>query len=170
MLSAAGMWHWFPPLITLRGLLLVASAHGSEIVLNFTLDEHNNNFFKPTDAVGLARRSSLQAAAGYLSTIIAKDDWQSLPDFEETFSLYDMAASSIVDLSSNMMQGTPEADGVGYSDNVRFDNRDSVGEIGYVAYVAAFVLDSDASFLARGGWDSGDRRNPAGVCETELST
>ena len=57
----------------------------------------------------------MDTAAAFLSTIITNDDWEILPTLNETFSVSDIAASSIFDLDGNLLEGTAESDGEGYT-------------------------------------------------------
>lgn len=165
--------------ILLHSLIVCAictdKAEAINIVLDYTLDEQNENWFDPQTAEGLARRSSLGVAAEFLSTIITNDDWGGLTSLDESFSLTDIAASSIYDLDGNLLTGVPETDGAGYeyadsSNNVDTTNRFSVAANEYIVYVAAFEFDAGSTANARGGWDSNDRRNAAGIAGTEFNT
>ncbi len=157
--------------VTLALSLFAASrACAIEIVLDYTLDANNNNWFGDTPE-GLARRASVDAAAGFLSAIITNDDWTSLPTLNETFFLSDIAASSITDISGNTIFGSPESDGLGFRyGSIGTTNRSSVAENEYIVYVSAFDFDAEATAGAKGGWDSSDRRNAAGFALTEFNT
>ncbi|NNC90776.1 MAG: hypothetical protein HKN82_20150 [Akkermansiaceae bacterium] len=146
-------------------------SQGIEIVLDFTLDEQNYNWFDPATSEGMARRQALESAAGFLSTIIRNDDWNSLPTLNESFSFRDLSESSINDLDGNPVAGAPDPDGTGYVySSISTTNRSSVGANQYIVYVGAFVFDSGTSSHAIGGWDSNDRRNAAGMDGTEFNT
>ncbi len=146
------------------------TATAINIVLDYTLDANNNNWFGGTPD-GLARRASVDVAAGFLSAIITNDDWESLPTLNESFSLSDIAASSITDISGSTMFGSPESDGLGFSyDNIATTNRSSVAENEYIIYVSAFDFDASTTSNAKGGWESSDRRNAAGFALTEFNT
>lgn len=161
------------PLIALGcvSMLIAAPAvEGIEVVLDFTLDEQNYNWFDPATSEGRARREALQAAAGFLSAIIRNEDWGGLSSLNETIGFSDLSESSISDLAGNVVSGTGEADGAGYSYSIATSNRSSVGANEYVIYVGAFYFDSGTGSHAMGGWDSNDRRNAAGVAGTEFNT
>ena len=93
----------------------------------------------------------------------------------ESFTLSDIAASSIFDLDGNPLVGTAESDGAGYSyanagNDIHTTNRAGVGANEYVVYVGAFAFDSGSTANAKGGWDSNDRRNAAGLAGSEFNT
>ena len=46
-------------------LMFMGKGKAIEIVLDFTLDEQNYNWFNPSTSLGQERRASLQAAAGF---------------------------------------------------------------------------------------------------------
>ena len=97
-------------------VLVVARGAGAiDIVIDYALDASNENWFDPLSAEGQARRDAVSTAAEFLSTIITNDDWESLPTLNETFSVSDIAASSIFDLDGNLLEGTAESDGDGYT-------------------------------------------------------
>ncbi len=141
-------------------------AHAIQITLDFTLDEQNLNWFGGTPE-GLARRASLTSAAGFLSAIIINDDWNALNSLNESFSLSDIALSSINDLDGNPINGTPS--GGSYSYSINTTNRSGVAANEYIIYVGAFPF-TGTSAHAKGGWDSADRRNAAGFAGTEFNT
>ena len=159
-------------------LVFWASCECSEainITLDFTLDEQNENWFDPGTTEGLNRRGAVGAAAQFLSTIITNDDWAALPSLNESFTFTDIRASTIRDLEGRTLIGVPESDGDGFSysgasNNVDTTNRSSVAANEYVVYVGAFEFDSGTTANAKGGWDSSDRRNPAGIARTEFNT
>lgn len=159
--------------LALAAVLTTSTCQAINITLDFTLDEQNENWFNPSSPLGQARRASVAAAADFFSTIITNDDWSSLPALNESITFSDIAASTIFDLDGNLLTGTPERDGDGFayassSNNVDITNRSSVAANEYVVYVGAFPFASNSN--ARGGWDSFDRRNAAGVAETEFNT
>lgn len=156
----------------LLALLAATPVEAISIVLDYSIDEQNENWFDPTDADGLARRLALNAAADFLSAIIANDDWSPLPALEEAISFTDIAASSIRSPTGELLFGTPESDGVGFSFSVPVsDDRSGVRANEYVVYAGAFAFDAASlSVNAKAGWDSNDRRNAAGSLETEFNT
>lgn len=172
--------HIVPGRAAVLGWLLVVGvslppAAAIQITLDYTLDEQNENWFSPNSAEGLARRGAVGAAAEFLSTILANDDWQPLDSLVEQITFTDIRASTIRGLSGNLLVGTPESDGEGYaytgsSNNVDITNRDSIGANEYVVYVGAFAFDDGSTANAKGGADSADRRNTAGVLGTEFNT
>jgi hypothetical protein len=91
-------------IVLLSSLLLFSAvmreAQGIDIVLDYTLDEQNNNWFDVASSDGLARRNALDIAVDFHSNIITNDDWNSLPQLNESFSVSDLAASSLKDLDS----------------------------------------------------------------------
>ncbi|MDB4271107.1 hypothetical protein N9881_00115 [bacterium] len=151
-------------------LLFCSTAPAIEIVLDFTLDEQNSNWFNPNQADSLARRQALESAAQFLSEIILNDDWNALPTLNEGISFSDIRDSSIKDLDGSTIFGTPETDGTGYRHTMATSNRSAIGANTYIVYVGAFFLDSGTTALAIGGWDSADRRNAAGSSEIEFNT
>ncbi len=156
-------------------ILLPPPAQAIQITLDYTLDEQNENWFDPTSEVGLMRRGAVGAAAEFLSQIITNDDWSPLNSLDESFTLTDIAASTIRGLNGQLLTGSPESDGEGYSyssssNNIDTINRDSVAANEYVVYVGAFAFDSGTSSNAKGGYDSNDRRNSAGFAGTEFNT
>ena len=144
-------------------------ASGIDIVLDYSLDDNNWGWFSGTPE-GLARRASLDAAAGFLSEIITTDDWAALPSLNETFSMTDIFQSTIVGPSGQTLTGSPDSDGQGFAYTVPTSNRSSVGVNEYIIYVGALAFDSGTSSHAKGGWDSSDRRNAAGFAGTEFNT
>lgn len=138
-----------------------------DIVLDYTLDTQNLDWFGGTPD-GLARRAALDSAAGFLSAIITNDDWNSLSSLNESFSLSDIALSTINDLSGNPIVGTP-ADGA-YTYNISTTNRSSVAANEYIIYVGAFPFGPGTSAHAKAAWDSNDYRNAAGQAMTEFNT
>jgi hypothetical protein len=166
------------PSVTL-GLLLVVtltqSASAISLVVDYTLDEMNEQWFDPQTSDGLMRRQAVDSAAGFLSAVITNDDWQSLGSLDELFSLSDIAASSIIGLDGNPLNGTAESDGAGYAysgsgNGIRTTNRSSVGANEYVVYVGAFTFDAGNSANAKASWSSSDRRNAAGEAGLEFNT
>lgn len=157
-------------------VLVVARGLGAiDIVVDYALDASNENWFDPLSAEGQARRDAVSTAAEFLSTIITNDDWESLPILDETFSVSDIAASSIFDLDGNPLEGTAESDGDGYtysrsSNNIHTSNRSSVSANEYIVYVGAFAFDAGSTANAKGGSDSTDRRNAAGHDGLEFNT
>ena len=77
-------------------VLVVARGVGAiDIVVDYALDTTNENWFDPFSEEGQAQRDAVNTAAAFLSTIITNDDWESLPTLDETFSVSEIAASSI---------------------------------------------------------------------------
>jgi len=140
-----------------------------DLVLDYTLDENNEDWFGGSPE-GLARRAAVDTAADFLSTIITNDDWSALPTLNESFSLSDIAASSIQNIDDVTINGSAESDGDGYEYSLSTSNRSSVGANEYIVYVSAFEFDAGTSSHAKGGWDSNDRRNAAGFALTEFNT
>ncbi|MDE0862123.1 MAG: hypothetical protein OSA93_18360 [Akkermansiaceae bacterium] len=156
--------------LAIAGFLLCAPfATSIEIVLDFTLDEQNHNWFNPSSPEGAARRTSAESAAAFLSAIIENDDWAVLPSLDESFSIRTLAAGVINDLDGNPIIGTPERD-IGYEYDIPTTNRSGVAANQYIIYVGAFPFDSSSSAHAWGGWVSNDRRNAAGSAGTEFNT
>ncbi len=151
------------------GCCLASKATAINIVLDYSLDTNNNNWFGGSPE-GLARRAALDSAAGLLSAIITNDDWSSLPTLNESFSLTDIAASSINDVNGNTIFGSPESDGLGFSYTINTTNRSSVAANEYIIYVAALDFDPGTSAHAKSLWDSSDRRNAAGFALAEFNT
>ena len=157
-------------------VLVVARGVGAiGIVVDYALDATNENWFDPFSKEGQARRDAVDTAAAFLSTIITNDDWEILPTLNETFSVSDIAASSIFDLDGNLLEGTAESDGEGYtysrsSNNIHTSNRSSVSANQYVVYAGAFEFDAGSTSNAKGGSDSSDRRNDAGRDGLEFNT
>ncbi len=154
---------------------LAQPAAAIQITLDYTLDEQNENWFDPGSAEGLARRGAVGAAAEFLSTIIVNDDWSPLTSLNEQITFSDIKASTIRGLSGNLLFGSPESDGEGYTysssnNNVDITNRDSIGANEYVVYVGAFEFDDGSTANAKGGSDSSARRNSAGFAGTEFNT
>lgn len=146
-----------------------------DIVLDYSLDAANENWFDAGSSAGLARRNALNAAADFLSAIIVNDDWTGLSTLNESFTLTDIAASSIFDIDGNVLTGTPESDGVGYAysssgNDIHTTNRSSVAANEYIVYVGAFAFDAGSTANAKGGSDSNDYRNAAGFAGTEFNT
>ena len=170
-MAAEVLPRWVTPLAL--GVLLTICATrpvcGIEIVLDFTMDEKNENWFGGTPT-GLARRAAVESAASFLSAIITNDDWNSLPSFNGSLGFTDIAASSLVDLSGNPIAGTMESDGQGYEYDIPVTNRSSVEANQYIIYVGAFQFDAGATGHAKGGWDGSNRRNAAGLALTEFNT
>jgi hypothetical protein len=151
------------------------SSSAIDIVLDYTLDERNENWFDPLSSVGMARRAAVDSAAEFLSEIIVNDDWASLLQLDEAITFTDIAASTIFDLSGNTLVGQAESDGQGYSysstfNDVHTTNRSSVGANEYIVYVGAFAFDAGATANAKASWDSNDRRNAAGEAGVEFNT
>ncbi|MEO0530069.1 MAG: hypothetical protein AAF266_05745 [Planctomycetota bacterium] len=153
----------------LCGVAMPRNAPAINIVLDYTLDENNWNWFGGTPE-GIARRATLDAAAGFLSEIITNDDWAPLPTLNESFSLTDIFQSSINGLDGQPVFGSAESDGRGFQYDISTTNRSSVGANEYIVYVAALAFDTGTSAHAKAGWDSNDRRNAAGVAGTEFNT
>ena len=154
-------------------LLAIAAterAGAIEIVLDYTLDANNEDWFGAGTPGGPERRSAVDTAAEFLSAIITNDDWNSLPTLNESFTLSDIAASSLNDLDGNSISGSAESDGAGFGYNISTTNISSVGANEYIVYVGAFQFDSGTSSHAKGGWDSNDRRNQAGIDLVEFNT
>ncbi|QEG36702.1 hypothetical protein [Bythopirellula goksoeyrii] len=148
----------------------VASVHAIQITLDYTLDENNENWFDLGTSTGQARRASLDSAAAFLSAIITNNDWTDLTSLNGSIGFSDIQASSIVDLSGNVVQGSAESDGQGYSYTLSTSNRSSVAANEYVIYVGAFSFDSGTTAHAKGGWDGYDSRNAAGAAGSEFNT
>lgn len=165
--------HLVLPIVVVLAIGIGPPAKAIDIVLDYTLDANNNNWFGGT-AEGLARRASVDAAAGFLSAIITNDDWSSLPTLDEDFFLTDIAASSIVDISGNTIFGSSESDGLGFRfDDIGTTNHSSVAANEYIVYVAGFGFDAGTTSNAKGasgGNEENNRRNAAGVAETEFNT
>lgn len=156
-------------------LLLAASAPAISIVLDYTLDEQNENWFDPTTDDGLARRLAVNAAADFLSVILTNDDWAALPQLNESITFTDIASSTLRGVSGELLFGTPETDGAGFaytssSNNIDTTNRSSVDANEYIVYVGAFAFDALTTSNAKAGWDSFDRRNAAGFAGAEFNT
>lgn len=159
----------------LSAALAAPPALAISIVLDYTLDEQNENWFDPSTTDGLARRLAVNAAADLLSTIITNDDWTPLPILNESISATDIAASTIRGLDGELLFGSPESDGLGFSYSVSSNsidttNRASVDANEYVVYVGAFAFDAATTANAKASWDSSDRRNAAGASGTEFNT
>lgn len=158
------------------GILAVSyNARGISIVLDYTLDSYNENWFDPTDPQGMARRAAVDSAADFLSAIIVNDDWQPVSLVNESITFTDLAADRIYDLAGNQLIGTAEPDNAGYSyssssNSVDIVNRASAGPNEYVVYVGAFAFDSGTTAHAKASWDSSDRRNDAGSNGLEFNT
>ncbi|MEQ8848886.1 hypothetical protein [Botrimarina sp.] len=168
-----------PPCACLVAALVLALAPGRcgaiSIVLDFGLDEQNENWFDASTTDGRARRRAVGAAADLLSAIIVNDDWAPLSSLNESVTFTDIAASTIRGIDGSLLTGEPESDGQGYAyldstNNVDTVNRSGVDANEYVVYVGAFAFDSGTSSNAKGGWDSSDRRNSAGLARTEFNT
>ncbi|MEM8947099.1 MAG: hypothetical protein AAGD11_18140 [Planctomycetota bacterium] len=152
------------------GVASVPQTSAIEVVLDYTLDEQNSNWFSDSPA-GQARRASLDAAAAFLSAIITNDDWNSLSSLNQNISFTDIAASSLQDLDGNTVLGSPESDGEGFAYSFPTSNRSSLAANEYVIYVGAFEFDSGTSAQAKGGWSSsGSSRNAAGAAGSEFNT
>lgn len=152
-----------------------SSIHAIEIVVDYTLDQRNENWFDPLSTDGQDRRAAVDSAAAFLSAIITNDDWEPLASLNESFTLSDIAAGTIYDLDGRPLTGSPESDGEGFSysyssNNIDTTNRSSVGANEYIVYVGAFAFDSGTTSNAKGGWDSNDRRNSAGRAGAEFNT
>ncbi len=159
----------------LLAIAAVRNAGAINIVLDYTLDARNENWFDTQTPNGLARRNAVDAAAEFLSAIIINDDWGSLSTLDESFTLSDIAASTIFSINGSLLVGTPESDGQGYtyassSNDIDTTNRSSVAANEYIVYVGAFAFDSGATAHAKASWDSSDRRNAAGFAGTEFNT
>lgn len=142
-------------------LLSTAASPALEIVLDFSVDEQNYNWFDPTDSDGLARRQSLESAAAFLSTIIRDDDWNQITSFNTSINFSDLSESTINDLDGSPISGTSETDGAGYAYSIPTSNRPSLPANTLVVYVGAFNFDSGTSSHAKGGWGSYGDRNGA---------
>ncbi|TWT33939.1 hypothetical protein KOR34_37750 [Posidoniimonas corsicana] len=150
-------------------------ASGITITLDFTLDAVNDNWFDPATPAGLARRASVESAAGFLTGVIQNSDWEPLGSLNESLTFTDIAAPTIKNLNGETLIGDPESDGVGYSyttsaNDVDTTNRASVAANEYVVYVGAFAFDSGTTSNAKASWDSADRRNDAGRAGAEFNT
>ncbi len=158
--------------LLLFSLLIVASplasTHAIQITLDYTLDTNNENWFDSSPA-GQARRAAVDTAAAFLSAIITNDDWSSV-NFSGDIGLSDIDASTIVDLSGNVVAGTPESDGRGFSYDIPITNRSTVAANEYVIYVNAFEFDFGTTAHAKAIWDGSNRRNAAGFALTEFNT
>ncbi len=152
-------------------LALVAGSQASaiDIVLDYTLDDQNEGWFSGSPE-GLARRASVDAAAGFLSAILTNDDWDAVSISNKDHTFTDIAASTLNDLNGNPVAGTPESDGQGYNYEFDVTNLSTVNANEYVIYVGAFEFDPGTSSHAKAGWDSSTRRNAAGFAGQEFNT
>jgi len=162
-------------ILTVMATGLPRGANAIDIVLDYSLDAANENWFDSQSSEGLARRNALGSAADFLSTIIVTDDWSGLSSLNESFTLTDIAASSIFDIDGNVLTGSPESDGAGYaytssSNDIHTTNRSSVAANEYIVYVGAFAFDAGSTANAKGGSDSADYRNAGGFAGTEFNT
>lgn len=149
--------------------MLVCNTAAIEITLDFSLDEHNLNWFGDTPE-GVARRGTVLAAAEFLSAIITNDDWNAVDISGRDLSFNDIAIAQIQDFSGQPVSGTPEADGAGYTYTLPVSNRSLVATNEYVLYVGALPFDNATSGHAKASWDGSDRRNAAGVAGAEFNT
>jgi hypothetical protein len=151
----------------------VASAPGRaraiDIVLDYTLDEQNWNWFSGT-ITGLERRAALDAAAGFLSAILTDEDWAAVSIDSPTLGLTDLFQSSIKGLDGLSVNGTAESDGAGYSYNLPISNRSTVGPNEFVVYVTAFAFDNRSTAHAKASANGVARRNAAGEAGVEFNT
>ncbi|TWT47768.1 hypothetical protein [Botrimarina hoheduenensis] len=167
---AASRANRFGVCLTLLSLSVpVSPAAAIELVLDYTLDENNANWFGVSPE-GIARRATLDAAADFLSAIITNEDWSALPSLNRSFGLTDLFASSIIGLDGQPIAGFAESDGRGYEYSIPTSNRSAVGANQYVVYVGAFAFDTATTARAKGGWNDADRRNPAGFAGVEFNT
>lgn len=158
--------------IALAVVLVIAAvspAIAINVVLDYTLDEYNENWFGGTPEA-LARRASVDAAASFLSAIITNDDWNAISIPNENLTFEDVAASTIYDLEGNLIGGVLDGDGQGYFYDIDVSNRSSVAANEYVIYIGAFQYDSGTTAHAKASWDSSDRRNSAGFAGVEFNT
>ncbi|QDV75426.1 hypothetical protein [Botrimarina mediterranea] len=144
-------------------------ASAIDIVLDYTLDEQNWNWFSGT-AAGLERRAALDAAAGFLSAILTDDDWDAVAIDSTAIGLYDLFQSSINGFDGLPVSGTAESDGAGYSYNLPISNRSTVGANEFVVYVTAFAFDNRSTAHAKASANGAARRNAAGAAGAEFST
>ncbi|QDU89219.1 hypothetical protein Pla175_26060 [Pirellulimonas nuda] len=156
-------------------LLCAPTASAIDIVLDYTLDAQNENWFDATTPAGAARRAAVDTAAAFLSAIITNDDWAAVSVSNESFTLSDIAASTIRGLNGAVLIGVPESDGAGYSyggagNDIDVTNRSSVGANEYLVYVGAHAFDAGSTANANGVWDSNDRRNDAGRSGAQFNT
>ena len=105
-----------------------------EIVLDFSIDEQNYNWFDPASSDGLERRKAVEAAAGFLSTIIRDDDWNAVPSFNSSIPFSDLSESTLKNISGATVSGTPESDGAGYAYSFPSTNRSSLAANQIVKY------------------------------------
>ncbi len=134
-----------PPKFLLPLLLTTSPAPAIELVLDFTLDEQNYNWCNPATTDGLARRHTLQSAAGFLSAIIRDDDWNALTSFNKSFSISDVSENVLNNIAGTPVAGTAEGDGAGYSYSFSTTNRSSLGANQIVIYIGAFHFDPDTT-------------------------
>jgi hypothetical protein len=162
-------FRWTPILVVCLLLMAAPKIHAIHITLDFTLDDNNLNWFG-NSAAGMSRRAILESAASFLSGIITNDDWNALPTFEGDLDFTDISASTITDLGGNIVSGTPESDGAGYSYSMNTVNRTSVAANEYVIYVGALAFDNGTTAHAKANYDGNDRRNAAGLTQAEFNT
>jgi hypothetical protein len=149
--------------------IAAAPARAIEIVLDYTLDEQNWNWFSGTGA-GLERRAALDAAAGFLSAILTDDDWDAVAIDSTTIGLSDLFQSSINGLDGVPVAGTAESDGAGYYYNLPITNRSTVAANEFVVYVSAFAFDTRSTGHAKAGPSGAARRNAAGESGAAYNT
>lgn len=150
-------------------LLFALPSSAIQITLDYSLDKNNLNWFGGSEA-GSARRAAVDSAAAFLSAIITNDDWNAISIPGENLTFSDINLSSLSDFSGDLVEGTPESDGAGWSYSLSVNNRLSVAANEYVIYVGALPFDNGTTAHAKASWDSSDRRNAAGFAGEEFNT